>query len=956
MSDWEANGFVPLKSIFNAAKALPLEGDFDTVARTLLTAFNVSDVAAQKIDAAADGGSLEAKGLRQYLNDHGLAHTHYDKMTGAEFNRLRPMLLSDPKGFITKTIKEAPYPHYIPGRTIGFKSDWVQNEISDSARKLKEFSDSKRSDTAVLVGNGPSLRHVDFELFKGQDVFISNYAIKNKELNEYAKGVAVTNYLVAEQEPHFFQMGPHWRFFPLWLSNTFSSSEQNVFLNAVGGDLRFAENVEQVIYWHSTVSYFWLQLLYHAGYRKILMTGFDNSYQQSKTAKEGDLIKQNEDDDNHFDKSYFKGKVWQAADTDKMEETYVLSKKHFEADGREIVNCTVGGKLENFRRAKLEDELKPRKIYAPRPGSVTKPKVAVVTSFWEGDAKSVELHWRLLNRLGYKNPDHIHLFKNNYDTLPLNTLPRVVCADIQTNYPEASQKPHPAGPNLVFAHTVKMLRDTGYTHFFWMEPDCVPTDKDWLDPFLKRLEQFPDEPIHGTGGGTVNPSKPHWKNHFAGCSLYSVEALSEVDWDEYIEGELDVSFDVWLSVKLGYISLLDVNNDDQNDTIIYGKDRYNWELKRKPKAVVYGMFEHWRPEKFLTPEQLEERLDWAGFKLYHAVKDPALLRKIYSKQRPSVSTIIINYNNEKYLHEAISSALNQTLDDVDYEVIVVDDGSTDKSAEIIKEFGDKIKPIILEHGVLNPNFNQQRGLRTGIEASVGDILLLLDGDDVFAPDKVMGACKMFENPDVVLGQHALKLIDENSAAMGGVCANFPKQTITPAVYQKNQKVNFFQPTSGLALRRSYVMALKWLMRPDENETTWMDVRMSRFSPYFGSIFSSLVQRGSWRRHAASDSIRTDNVEERIRRHEEWFDATGQIMEVESVPFKWRETAPEVDATELRTSVLMLAAKMLLGQVSVAEADKRPDLVTLQKQAAEEFGDENPLWQHLKSVKHFIQNR
>jgi glycosyltransferase involved in cell wall biosynthesis len=55
---------------------------------------------------------------------------------------------------------------------------------------------------------------------------------------------------------------------------------------------------------------------------------------------------------------------------------------------------------------------------------------------------------------------------------------------------------------------------------------------------------------------------------------------------------------------------------------------------------------------------------------------------------PLVSIIIPCYNNQSFIQDAIASAINQTYNHI--EVIVIDDGSTDGSLEIIKQFGDKI--------------------------------------------------------------------------------------------------------------------------------------------------------------------------------------------------------------------------------------------------------------------------
>ena len=91
--------------------------------------------------------------------------------------------------------------------------------------------------------------------------------------------------------------------------------------------------------------------------RRILLVGFDNSYVQPSTVREGDTIAQVQDDPNHFLKDYFKGKTWQAADTGNMNDSYCEALGFAMAHDVEIINCTVGGQLHVFPRASLSGAL-----------------------------------------------------------------------------------------------------------------------------------------------------------------------------------------------------------------------------------------------------------------------------------------------------------------------------------------------------------------------------------------------------------------------------------------------------------------------------------------------------------------------------------------------------------------------------------------------------------------------
>ncbi|MGL5078202.1 MAG: glycosyltransferase family 2 protein, partial [Waterburya sp.] len=96
-----------------------------------------------------------------------------------------------------------------------------------------------------------------------------------------------------------------------------------------------------------------------------------------------------------------------------------------------------------------------------------------------------------------------------------------------------------------------------------------------------------------------------------------------------------------------------------------------------------------------------------------------------------VSILINNYNYGNYLPFAIESAINQTYSNT--EVIVVDDGSTDNSQEVINSYRDRDRRII---PILKNNNGQGSALNAGFAVSKGEIICLLDADDRWLPSKV----------------------------------------------------------------------------------------------------------------------------------------------------------------------------------------------------------------------------
>lgn len=107
---------------------------------------------------------------------------------------------------------------------------------------------------------------------------------------------------------------------------------------------------------------------------------------------------------------------------------------------------------------------------------------------------------------------------------------------------------------------------------------------------------------------------------------------------------------------------------------------------------------------------------------------------------PIVSVIIPCYNAEKYLGQCLDSVMKQTLQDV--EVICVDDGSSDSTVEILKEYEKKDSRLKV---FTQKNQGAGTARNTGLRVATGKYLSFLDSDDFFEPDMLMEAYKAAEN-------------------------------------------------------------------------------------------------------------------------------------------------------------------------------------------------------------------
>ncbi len=132
-------------------------------------------------------------------------------------------------------------------------------------------------------------------------------------------------------------------------------------------------------------------------------------------------------------------------------------------------------------------------------------------------------------------------------------------------------------------------------------------------------------------------------------------------------------------------------------------------------------------------------------------------------KNPLISVIMPVYNAEKYLEESIQSILNQTF--TDFEFIIINDGSKDKSLEIIKRYQKKDKRIILLNNKVN--LKLQRSLNKGLSIAKGKYIARMDADDISLPERFSIQFEFLEkHPSVFLVGGSVIVISEKGNKIG----------------------------------------------------------------------------------------------------------------------------------------------------------------------------------------------
>jgi glycosyltransferase involved in cell wall biosynthesis len=168
--------------------------------------------------------------------------------------------------------------------------------------------------------------------------------------------------------------------------------------------------------------------------------------------------------------------------------------------------------------------------------------------------------------------------------------------------------------------------------------------------------------------------------------------------------------------------------------------------------------------------------------------------------KPLVTALINTFNYARYLPFAINSVLSQTYDNI--ELVIVDDGSFDHTAEVLAPYADKARIIVCENGGQGNAFN------VGIAAARGELIMFLDADDIWLPTKVERMVALAsDHPDCDFLYHKFVNVDAHGNEAPVPQPEWMVSGRFEQVYLRAGGHYWHPITSVLALRAEYARSL-----------------------------------------------------------------------------------------------------------------------------------------------------
>lgn len=226
-----------------------------------------------------------------------------------------------------------------------------------SIRKIRKLKNKYIDKRCFIIGNGPSLKKTDLSLLKSEYTFGLNriYLLFDK-IGFSTNFLVVVNNLVIGQSAKEIDKVSAIKFIS-WKGRKYVKMDKNTLFIRSLAKQGFSKNIEGGVWEGTTVTYVAMQIAYYLGFEKVILVGVDHRFKSGGSPHQEILSRGK--DRNHFSTDYFgKGYKWHYPDLKTAEFAYKMAKEHFENDGREIVDATIGGKLRVFEKVRYKSLFK----------------------------------------------------------------------------------------------------------------------------------------------------------------------------------------------------------------------------------------------------------------------------------------------------------------------------------------------------------------------------------------------------------------------------------------------------------------------------------------------------------------------------------------------------------------------------------------------------------------------
>ena len=219
--------------------------------------------------------------------------------------------------------------------------------MSEYILRLEEFKGAHHGKRCFILGNGPSLAKMDLAPLKNEITFVLNRIYLHFPSMGFEPTYFICmNELVLEQSMEAINELGMPRFLNWNRRHLFIEDHNIAYLREIYSP-HFSHDIAKGVWGGATVTFAALQLAFYMGFQQVFLIGVDHNYDTDGTPHK--TITSEGEDESHFTPEYFpKGFRWQLPDLNTSEYAYKLAMKAFEMDGREILDATVGGKLEVF--------------------------------------------------------------------------------------------------------------------------------------------------------------------------------------------------------------------------------------------------------------------------------------------------------------------------------------------------------------------------------------------------------------------------------------------------------------------------------------------------------------------------------------------------------------------------------------------------------------------------------